>query len=440
MMKIVVAGLFLACLVTALPNDNVVPDTEFAEVDMTEAHEAAKQHIQQLLESGKSDDECKKLADAGIKTAKDSISASQKVLDSLETGKTCKGLQQALVDSTKKTLDSTKSAHSAATTAASTAKKAPVKFADINIAQVKANDCAAFTADPAYISAKKASTAADKKKAETSGALKVAQKAYDDAVAAQKKAIQDCSCKAQNAMLKEVPAVEKAYAATADEWKKSHLMKCVLGGTAMSSCNVPSRPALKKPTLVEPAKSANCPTCTKLKSAMLFDDNTKYTGGYPKKWTGSKGGYAIAGDFTISAKVKPTSRTNDWARVLGKGLKTPRNYGLWISHTGYALAQTYGLSGCSDAWVHGQSNSFVPLNKWTTMTQVYSGSHNTLYVNGVKIVSRKCTGGSPRTSTDPLTIGAAAFHTAFKGEIKDAMVLNKALSVQEVADLASTSC
>jgi hypothetical protein len=258
MMKIALACLFLAAVATSLPSDSFVPETEFAAVDMTEAHEAAQKHIQELLESGKSDDECKKLADAGIKTVTDSISASQKALDALETGKSCKGLQQALVDSSKKTLDDAKSADSAATTAADSAKKAPVKFADINIAQVKANDCAAFHADPAYISAKKASTAADKKKAETSGALKVAQKAYDDAVAAQKKAIQECSCKAQNAMLKEVPAAEKAYAATADEWKKAHLMKCVLGGTALSSCNVPNRPALNKPSLVEPAKSASC--------------------------------------------------------------------------------------------------------------------------------------------------------------------------------------
>jgi len=138
----------------------------------------------------------------------------------------------------------------------------------------------------------------------------------------------------------------------------------------------------------------------------------------------------LTGAFTVMVWVYPTERRHDWARIFGKGQSGPRNYGLWLQSNGRPLSQIYGVrhgGGC-------HPSSTVPLRKWTHMAVSFTenGSHR-LYINGKCIMSTP-TSGRPATSSDPLTIGRADFHTGVVGQVRDARVYKQALSCAEVAE------
>jgi hypothetical protein len=262
MMKYAMACVLLVA-VAAIPADYSVPETEFADYAV-QLHKEASGDISTLLEAGKTKDACASLAETTSKEITDSVAASQKVMNAVPKGALCSKEGQQAVDSAKKQLDAAKKKEAAAKSAGNTAAKAPVKFADISISQVKANDCSAFHADPAYISAKKAADAAAKKQAEAGGQVKGAQGAYDNAVAAQKAAIQACACHTKWQHDQAKKAADKSNSAeNAKAWSKAHMMKCVLAGTSASACKVPPTPKVTVPALEEPAKSVsgcNAPT------------------------------------------------------------------------------------------------------------------------------------------------------------------------------------
>merc|ERR1711998_388287 len=166
---------------------------------------------------------------------------------------------QPTVDQAKKNLDSTKTKAADAKKASNSAKSKPVKFKDVTIADIKDGDCAAFFQDPAYTAAQKGAEAAAKTDAKAAGEFKAAQTAYDDALAAQKKAIHICACAAQKKHGEAKKAIDKANSAeNAKAWTKGHHMKCVLDGKNGANCKVPAVPKATLPGLQEPAKSAKC--------------------------------------------------------------------------------------------------------------------------------------------------------------------------------------
>jgi hypothetical protein len=250
--KIILACLFVAAVAFALPEDEF---TEDSMVQVQAEYETAHNEVSQLLAAGKTQDECMKLSEATIAEVTTSASSMQKVMDSLDDGSKCAKEMAtpttAAKDAKKKADDKAASAKKAAEKAA----KAPVKFADISIGQVKANDCSAFQSDPAYTSAKKAADAANKKYAEAKGEAAAAKKALDNAVDAQKAAIKYCACHAQYTHKKATSNVKQPDASA---WKKAQLMKCVLKGTSPSSCSVPAVPKITIPKLAPPASTENC--------------------------------------------------------------------------------------------------------------------------------------------------------------------------------------
>jgi hypothetical protein len=257
-MKTILACLLIAAVVTAVPSaDNVVPRTEF--VDAGSVHDEAAGDITALLEAGKSKDACASLADSTAKQVSDSIGSAQKLADAVPKGAACKTEGQAAVDQAKKGLDSAKTKADAAKKANAAAKVRPVKFKDMTIADIKDGDCAAFFSDAGFTSAKKAAEAAAKADSKAAGEKKAAQKAYDDSLAAQKKAIHVCACDAQKKHAEATKAIAKANTAENKKaWDKAYHMKCVLDGKDGSSCKVPPVPKATMPALQEPAKSANC--------------------------------------------------------------------------------------------------------------------------------------------------------------------------------------
>merc|ERR1712167_55929 len=222
-------------------------------------HEEARTHVEGLLQSGKTKDACKSLADSSIKAIDDSVKNAQKIMNAVPKGASCKKEGQPQVDAATKSNNAATTKLTSAKKDASKAKAHPVKFKDVTIAEIKAGDCSAFFTDPSYTAAKKSAETAGNHMAKVEGEAKAAKKALDDALEAQKYAVHVCSCKVQREHASAKTAATKANSAENDKaWKKSHMMKCVLEGKSMSSCKVPTTPTVTVPALEAPAKGAKC--------------------------------------------------------------------------------------------------------------------------------------------------------------------------------------
>jgi hypothetical protein len=133
---------------------------------------------------------------------------------------------------------------------------------------------------------------------------------------------------------------------------------------------------------------------------------------------------------TVMAWIYPSERVNDWARVVGKGQPTPRNYGLWRHVDGWSLFQIY--PGCN-AWINGNKDTEAPLKEWTHLAGTYDGKNIVLFVNGKQVASAAC-GTDPATSADPLTFGYAGFHTFFNGLIDEVALFSAVLDEKDIQD------
>lgn len=127
----------------------------------------------------------------------------------------------------------------------------------------------------------------------------------------------------------------------------------------------------------------------------------------------------------------PTGRTTDWARLIGKGESTPRNYGLWVeAKSGNLLSQIYGVNG-GDLKV-----TSLPLNTWSHIAATFTkGGVHEVFVDGVS-AERRITTGTPLTSDDPITIGRAPIHTGFIGMLQDGRVYNRAADPHAIQSIA----
>lgn len=291
MMKVTIAILLLAALVTAqYTDDDFAAETSFVEdasydtqefpgmTDDEAIHREAAEHVQSLLEVGKTKDACKSLADSSIKAIDDSVKNAQKIMNAVPKGSACNQEGQQAVDAATKTHNAAAKKAADAKAAASKAKAHPVKFKDVTIAEIKAGDCSAFFSDPAYTAAKTAAAASGNKQAKAEGEAKVAKAALDDAVAAQKKAVYFCACKVQREHAEAKKAADKANSAENEKaWKKSHMMKCVLEGKSMSSCQVPAAPKVSVPALQAPASTTKCGAITNGMSS-VYTASTKMGG------------------------------------------------------------------------------------------------------------------------------------------------------------------
>ncbi|MCM8568851.1 hypothetical protein NE848_05640 [Gramella jeungdoensis] len=133
----------------------------------------------------------------------------------------------------------------------------------------------------------------------------------------------------------------------------------------------------------------------------------------------------LTGDMTIEAWFKADGFNADWVRIAGKGADGPRNYGLWYHPDGAFLFQQYGDG------VEVGFHQTINTGEWYHIAGVKSGNVGKLYING-ELVATNTGGTNPATSTDPLTIGYAGFHTYHIGQIDEVRLWSKARTDQEI--------
>jgi hypothetical protein len=142
----------------------------------------------------------------------------------------------------------------------------------------------------------------------------------------------------------------------------------------------------------------------------------------------------VAGDITVAFWMCQRAAAKDYVRVVGKGDKKYRNYGLWLPRGGGGpmLFQQYGGSGRSVLEI--KSKTAIETSQWYHIAGVVSGSRAHVYVNGRLDASGSRSGGAG-TSSAPLTMGCAGYHGYFPGLLDDVRVYKRALSAEEIKAL-----
>jgi hypothetical protein len=136
---------------------------------------------------------------------------------------------------------------------------------------------------------------------------------------------------------------------------------------------------------------------------------------------------------TIAGWVNLDHLSSDYARVIGKGDFTNRNYALWLHlATGKVSYQVCSSGGACETAL---SDGAVSPGQWYHVAGTYDGAMLRVYINGQEEGSMAYT-QTPCTTADPLTIGYAGYHTPFSGNIDEVKLYGRALSVSEIQVLA----
>jgi hypothetical protein len=134
--------------------------------------------------------------------------------------------------------------------------------------------------------------------------------------------------------------------------------------------------------------------------------------------------------FTFSAWVYPTAYPASFAYPLAQ---TGFNVGLSIGSTGYVAQEQWNTVPTDFST---GSLSPIPLNQWTMITGIFTGSYVQLYVNG-SFASQTAFTGTPMTNNNNVGIGyiPGGSPNYFDGIVDEARIYQRALSATEVAQL-----
>ena len=133
--------------------------------------------------------------------------------------------------------------------------------------------------------------------------------------------------------------------------------------------------------------------------------------------------------LTLEAWVYPTASGGLWRTVLMKERTGGLSYALYSNDDGNR-PQAFSRTASGELGTRGTAT--LPLNQWSHLAAIYSGSTMRLYVNGVQVATRSV-GAGLTTGTLPLRIGGnAIWGEWFAGRIDEVRVYNRALTASEL--------
>lgn len=312
----------LATAVTALPSEvPPVPAVEAPETAFTEeaAFDTAEafSHAQDLVEK-KGASACADLADATIKEVKSNIEQEQQLLNKIDKGDKCPQEGQDSVTAAKKALKDAEAAKVVADKALKDAQGAKVNFGDFTFSSLTPGNCQAMFGSSAYTSAKAKVDSAKKAAEKAVGVVTGSKTAVDNAVTAAALAVKTCQCNAYKAHEQALEnANVKAEKANKAAWTKGYHLKCVLAGTAASSCSVPSIPKVKAVSLAQGVEKNACggfsidPTgSNKASFPIAFKGGTA-----PQSYSQSALSVSVSGDYKTGYTIKSSHpNVDNWYR------------------------------------------------------------------------------------------------------------------------------
>merc|ERR1711990_1319016 len=254
--------------------ETIVPEETLYELDDDLLQ--ARQTLDQMKSSGKSDAECRKLVQESKNEITTNCKTSQKILDSLATGSQCLDLGLAEVAKMKQALEAADKHTAKCKAEVTAASTASVKFGARTFSSLTEGKCESFFTSSAYTTAttnyKTAVTAHEK----ATGASEEATKAHANAVSAAKTARHNCLCKTRDEH-EVVFSAEYSKTTTSQglkTWEFAHRLECVLDGK--TSCRIPAMCKVNKPKLHAAVKEEMCgPTIAQKKEAKKKADKDK---------------------------------------------------------------------------------------------------------------------------------------------------------------------
>lgn len=173
-----------------------------------------------------------------------------------------------------------------------------------------------------------------------------------------------------------------------------------------------------------------------VKPAMLFDGRTD------KLSTPDSPELRLEGDITLAVWLRTRSYPlHCWTRVVGKGSGCDRNYGLWMDRNGDMLWQVCPDEDPVDQqqWDdYSLRSTPVPIGQWVLAVGVVEQGQMKFYIDG-ELVNSAPAPAQFALSDAPLTIGyygdAPNHNQYFCGELDEIILLNRALSAEEIKEL-----
>merc|ERR1712193_311642 len=236
--SILIASLALI-YATASPIDNVVPEESLIDNEYNypddEAHATAQRKVNELLQSGKSDADCRKLAKSTADDVIKSVAAQQAALNKMGRGSQCNVEGSSLI---------------AAAVKSENAKAKKFNFGDFSYNTLTEGQCGTFFNSAVWKSAKASVAAAKSAMDKAQGAVAQAKKDLADAKAAAAKMVATCKCNVKKLHAKTITDFNSSVnAANMKAWKLAAPLVCVLDHKTTNQCTVPTLPTVKAVTL-----------------------------------------------------------------------------------------------------------------------------------------------------------------------------------------------
>lgn len=142
----------------------------------------------------------------------------------------------------------------------------------------------------------------------------------------------------------------------------------------------------------------------------------------------------ISGDLTLALWIRRTAESGDWVCVLGRGLVSKRNFGLWLeAHTRKYMFQSYGAN-IPNASINLMGKTLIEPGRWMHLAATIEGNTVRVYCNGEPDGEAKRS-AVPWVGSAPLGIGQAIYHSALIGAVDDARIYRRALSPEEIREI-----
>jgi hypothetical protein len=266
-MRVIFAVAALIVLASAVQED--INDEDFSE---------ASQAVDVMLQEGKSDSACRKLANGSKQEISNGQKNTQRLLNRMDVGKNCHTAGLSAYNAAKRRESNAKKAADTATRNCNKAKNARVKVGSKSLSQFKVG-CSAFLNDPAYTRAKGHMTRTCNDATRKRAAHADSRRATASALRAHQKAKEQCACRAQKTHKAAVRTTTNFNsAANAKAWTKAHHMLCVLDGKAANRCSVPRVPRVTAPRMPSWVARVNtCESHRRERAAKQKERNTKAT-------------------------------------------------------------------------------------------------------------------------------------------------------------------
>jgi hypothetical protein len=228
--------------------------------EINEDFSEASQAVEVMLQEGKSDSACRKLANGSKLEISNGQKNTQGLVNRMDVGKNCHTAGLAAYQAAKRRETSARNQYHSANNACNRAKGARVQVGARSLSQFKVS-CAAFLNDGKYIAAKRHMTNTCNDVIRKKAVYDNSRKASASAMKAHQKAKVACACRAQKNYKAAVKSTKNFNsAANAKAWTKAHHMMCVLDGKPANKCAVPRVPRVTAPRMPSWVARTRCVT------------------------------------------------------------------------------------------------------------------------------------------------------------------------------------